>query len=67
FQVMMGGAVGTFSSMPEIGINVQNRVAALVGMYPMTVPSRNINTHKLEYMSNLALLANCCHKIAEEV
>lgn len=67
FQVMMGGAVGTFSSMPEVGIKVQRRVAELVGMYPMVVPSRNINTHKLEYMSNLALLANVCHKIAEEV
>lgn len=67
FQVMMGGAVGTFSSMPKIGKKVQNRVAELVGMYPMAVPSRNINTHKLEYMSNLALLANSCHKIAEEV
>lgn len=67
FKIMMGGAVGTFSSMPEIGIQVQNRVANLVGMYPMEVPSRNINTHKLEYMTNLSLLANICHKIAEEV
>ncbi|HLR22333.1 MAG TPA: adenylosuccinate lyase family protein [Pseudogracilibacillus sp.] len=67
FQVMMGGAVGTFSSMPEIGIEVQKRVAELVGMYPMAVPSRNINSHKVEYMMNLSLLANICHKIAEEV
>lgn len=67
FKVMMGGAVGTFSSMPEIGIQVQSRVAELVGMYPMEIPSRNINTHKLEYMTNLSLLANICHKIAEEV
>lgn len=67
FQVMMGGAVGTFSSMPDIGIEVQKRVAELVGMYPMAVPSRNINSHKIEYMMNLSLLANICHKIAEEV
>ncbi|WP_054951351.1 class-II fumarase/aspartase family protein [Numidum massiliense] len=67
FQVMMGGAVGTFSSMPEVGVQVQKRVAELVGMYPMEVPSRNISTHKVEYMMNLALMANVCHKIAEEV
>lgn len=67
FRIMMGGAVGAFSSMPGVGIDVQNRVAELVGMYPMEVPSRNISTHKLEYMMNLSLLCNVCHKIAEEV
>lgn len=33
----------------------------------MEVPSRNLSTHKLEYMANLALMANICHKIGEEV
>lgn len=67
FKVMMGGAVGTFSSMPGIGLDVQKRVAELTGMYHMEVPSRNISTHKLEYMMNLALMCNVCHKIGEEV
>ncbi|MGE7365115.1 class-II fumarase/aspartase family protein [Desemzia incerta] len=67
FKIMMGGAVGTFSSMPEVGPAVQKRVAELTGMYPMEVPSRNISTHKIEYMMNLALMANICHKIGEEV
>ncbi|SFC05338.1 adenylosuccinate lyase [Alkalibacterium subtropicum] len=67
FRIMMGGAVGTFSTMPEIGPGVQSRVAELLGMYEMDVPSRNINTHKLEYMMNLSLLASVCHKMAEEV
>ncbi|UJF16625.1 adenylosuccinate lyase family protein [Jeotgalibaca sp. MA1X17-3] len=67
FKIMMGGAVGTFSSMPEVGPTVQKRVAELTGMYPMEVPSRNISTHKIEYMMNLSLMANICHKIAEEV
>ena len=67
FKIMMGGAVGTFSSMPEVGMQVQKRVAELTGMYSMEVPSRNISTHKLEYMMNLSLLANICHKIGEEV
>lgn len=67
FKIMMGGAVGTFSSMPEVGMDVQRRVAELTGMYYMEVPSRNISTHKLEYMMNLSLVANICHKIGEEV
>lgn len=67
FRVMMGGAVGDFSTMPEVGPQVQERVAELLDMYPMDVPSRNINTHKLEYIMNLQLLANVCHKIAQEV
>lgn len=67
FRVMMGGAVGTFSTMPEVGPEVQTRVAELLDMYPMDVPSRSINTHKLEYLMNLSLLGNVCHKMAEEV
>lgn len=67
FRVMMGGAVGTFSTMPGVGPEVQSRVAELLDMYPMDVPSRNINTHKLEYMMNLSLLGSVCHKMAEEV
>lgn len=67
FTIMMGGAVGTFSSMPEVGLAVQQRVAELTGMKAMEVPSRNLSTHKLEYMSNLALMASICHKIGEEV
>ena len=62
FTIMMGGAVGA-----EVGMKVQKRVAELVGMEAMEVPSRNLSTHKLEYMANLALMANICHKIGEEV
>ncbi len=67
FTIMMGGAVGAFNSMPEVGLAVQQRVAELTGMEAMEVPSRNLSTHKLEYIANLALLANICHKIGEEV
>lgn len=67
FTIMMGGAVGAFNTMPGIGLEVQKRVAELTGMHAMEVPSRNLSTHKLEYMANLALMANICHKIGEEV
>jgi Adenylosuccinate lyase len=67
FTVMMGGAVGTFSEMPEVGPAVQARVAELLEMTPMKIPSRNFCSHKVEYIMNLSLLASACHKIAEEV
>lgn len=67
FRIMMGGAVGAFNTMGETGRKVQNRVAELLNMESMEVPSRNISSHKEEYIMNLALLASCCHKIAEEV
>lgn len=67
FTSMMGGAVGAFSEMPEIGPAVHQRVGEILGMTPMLVPSRNLSSHKVEYIMNLALLASACHKIAEEV
>lgn len=67
FQIMTGGAVGTFATMPEVGQKVQDRVAELLDMYTMDVPSRNNQLMKLEYIQDLQLLASTCHKIAEEV
>jgi len=67
FQIMMGGAIGAFNSLGEEGRKVQQRVADILGMHAMEIPSRNINAHKIEYIMNLALLASNCHKIAEEV
>ncbi|WP_129727634.1 class-II fumarase/aspartase family protein [Ectobacillus funiculus] len=67
FTVMMGGAVGAFNSSGEVGRKVQHRVAALLNMHSMDIPSRNMSTHKMEYIMTLSLLASTCHKIAEEV
>ena len=67
FQAMAGGAVGAFNATGETGWRVQQRFAKKLGMYSMPVPSRNIFSHKEEYIMNLALLCNALHKIAEEV
>lgn len=67
FTTMMGGAVGAFNSTGEVGIAVQQEVAEILGLPAMLVPSRNINSLKIEYINALALLANNFHKIAEEV
>lgn len=67
FTLMMGGAIGAFNASGEIGRKVQDRVAEILGMYSMEIPSRNISYHKTEYLMNLALLASTAHKMAEEV
>ena len=64
---MAGGAVGAFNATGETGYRVQKRMAEKFGMYEMPVPSRNISSHKEEYIMNLALLCNALHKMAEEV
>jgi adenylosuccinate lyase len=65
--VMMGGAVGCFSAIGSRGPEFQSRVAGMLGMEEMAVPSRAIRAHICEYVNGLSLLASACHQIAEEV
>lgn len=67
FQVMMGGAVGSFNATGKSGRIVQDLVAEYLDMGSMDVLSRNMNLHKIEYISNLAIQCNTFHKFAEEV
>ncbi|MBH2846216.1 adenylosuccinate lyase family protein [Serratia marcescens] len=67
FTVMMGGAVGAFHATGETGREVQRRVAQKLGMHSMSVPSRNSQLGRTEYLSALCLLATTLQKIAEEV
>ncbi|MBP1845573.1 adenylosuccinate lyase [Rhizobium petrolearium] len=67
FVVMSGGAVGCFSALGRQGPAFQSRVAALLCMGDMAIPSRAIRTHMCEYVNALSLTASICHKIAEEV
>ncbi|HHG8772207.1 TPA: adenylosuccinate lyase family protein [Raoultella planticola] len=67
FRVMMGGPVGAFNASGETGRKVQSLVAEKLGMSEMLVPSRNIGTHKVEYVMDLCLLASVCQKMAEEM
>ncbi|MFT0847655.1 adenylosuccinate lyase family protein [Actinomycetaceae bacterium L2_0104] len=67
FTIMMGGAVGAFNSTGAVGLEVQKRVGEILDMDVMDIPSRAINSPKVEYINALALLANNFHKVAEEV
>ncbi len=55
------------SSSGPVGPAMQKRVAELLGMHEMALPSRTNRTHMCEYVQLLALTASTFHKIADEV
>ena len=67
FRAILGGAAGTVASFGDQGLTVQARMAARLGMEPMTVPARSIMDHLAEYILVLALLASSCGKLANEI
>jgi len=67
FMVLLGGAAGTMASFGDKGPAIQRRVAEILGMTPMPVPSRTIGDHQAEYVALLGLLAATCTKIAREI
>ena len=67
FTVMIGGAVGNFASLGEKGPLVQEKMAELLDLKSMAVPSRAMSDAQAEYVSILGLLASTTSKIAKEV
>lgn len=67
FTAMMGGAVGNFASLGEKGPKVQSRMAHLLNLHPMPVPSRAMSDAQAEYVCILGLLAGTNGKIAKEI
>src|SRR5215475_7430410 len=67
FVAMLGGGAGTMASLGAIGLDVQNKMAARLGMRAMPVPARSIGDHQAEYVSLLGLLAATSSKMAREV
>jgi len=64
---MTGGAAGTFASLGPAGPQVQDAVAARLGLEPMAVPSRAIADSFAEYVCILGLLGATGTRIAHEV
>jgi adenylosuccinate lyase len=67
FVAMLGGGAGTMASLGPIGLAVQDKMAARLGMRAMPVPARSIGDHQAEYVSLLGLLAATSSKMAREV
>lgn len=55
--VMMGGAIGTFAALGDLGPKVQSIVADTLGLRPMDVPSRAILDPFAAYVGALAVTA----------
>jgi len=67
FTAMMGGAVGNYASLGEKGPKVQAKMAQLLDLHPMAVPSRAMSDAQAEYVCILGLLAGTTGKIAKEI
>ena len=67
FVAVLGGAAGTFASLGHQGPDVQQRLAARLGMKPTRVPSRTHRDRETEYVCALALIAATAAKIANEI
>ncbi len=67
FTAMLGGAVGNFASLGDVGPAVQAQVADRLGLRPMTVPSRATADAFAEYVCVLAVLAGTVGRIARDV
>jgi adenylosuccinate lyase len=67
FVAMLGGGAGTLASLGEAGLATQERMAARLGMRPMSVPARTIGDHQAEYVTLLGMLAATASKIGREI
>ncbi|HKQ66969.1 MAG TPA: adenylosuccinate lyase family protein [Methylomirabilota bacterium] len=67
FVAMLGGGAGTLASLGELGLATQEKMAARLGMQPMSVPARTIGDHQAEYVTLLGLLAATAGKIGREI
>ncbi|WP_125775521.1 class-II fumarase/aspartase family protein [Antribacter gilvus] len=67
FRVLMGGAVGTFASFGPAGRDVESRVARILDLSTMPVPSRAINDGIVELVLVLGQLAGTSGKIGKDI
>lgn len=67
FTAMLGGAVGNFASLGELGPVVQQGVATQLGLRSIPIASRAISDSAAEYVCILGLLAGTAARIAGEV
>jgi 3-carboxy-cis,cis-muconate cycloisomerase len=67
FVAMLGGGAGTLASLGELGLATQQKMAARLGMRPMSVPARTIGDHQAEYVLLLGMLAATGSKIGHEI
>jgi 3-carboxy-cis,cis-muconate cycloisomerase len=66
FVGMLGGAAGSLASFGKDGLVLQAKMSEILGLTPMTVPSRAVVDYQAEYVAHLGLLASVTSMIGRE-
>lgn len=64
---LLGGAAGTSAALGESAVAVQRGVAERLGLRPMTVPSRVVVDHAVEFVTLLGMVATTTGRLAREL
>lgn len=64
---MIGGAVGSYASLADIGPEIESRAAAHLGLRPAALPSRALLGGFSDHMWAIAMLSATAAKIARDV
>lgn len=67
FRAMMGGAIGNYAAIGNLGPSVQEEFARLLDLRDMPIPSRAIGDSFAEFVSDLALIAGTSSHVAREI
>jgi len=67
FPACMGGAIGTFAAMGQVGRQVEALMAGQLGLLAAGLPNRASYDRASDYVSALGLLAGTAQKIAQDV
>jgi 3-carboxy-cis,cis-muconate cycloisomerase len=67
FVACLGGAIGTFAAIGELGRDVERQMAARLGLRPAGLPMRSSFDRASDYISAVGLLAGTAEKLARDV
>jgi adenylosuccinate lyase/3-carboxy-cis,cis-muconate cycloisomerase len=67
FPACMGGAIGTFAAMGDLGRAIEARLAEQLGLQSAGLPVRSSYDRASDYVGALGLLAGTAQKIAQDV
>ncbi len=67
FPACMGGAIGTFAAMGEMGPRVEAELARRLDLQPAGLPSRASYDRAADYVAALGLLAGTAQKIGQDL
>lgn len=67
FPASMGGAIGTYAAVGEVGPQVERRLAERLGLQAAGLPMRGSYDRAADYLGTLGLMAASVQRIAQDV